>query len=36
MGNRKYCYLYVIADTYSRYIVTAKGPYGERFTPVKE
>ncbi len=36
MGNRKYCHPLTIADSYSRYLFTAKGLYGERFIPTKQ
>lgn len=35
MGNKKYCHPLTIADSYSRFIFTAKGMYGERFKPTK-
>ncbi len=36
MGNQKYCHPLTIADAYSRYLFTAKGPYGESFVPTKQ
>lgn len=33
MGNKKYCYPLTIADSYSRYVFSAKGMYGERYKP---
>jgi transposase InsO family protein len=36
MGNKKYCHPLTIADSFSRYVFTAKGHYGEKFKPVKE
>lgn len=35
MGNKKYCYPLTIADSYSRYVFSAKGMYGERYKPTK-
>jgi transposase InsO family protein len=35
MGNKQYCHPLTIADSYSRFIFTAKGMYGERFKPTK-
>ncbi len=35
MGNKKYCYPLTIADSYSRFVFTAKGLYGERYKPTK-
>lgn len=36
MGNGEYCYPLTIADSYSRYVFTAKGMYGERFEPTQK
>jgi len=33
MGNKKYCYPLTIADSYSRFVFSAKGMYGEKFKP---
>lgn len=33
MGNKKYCYPLTVADSYSRFVLTAKGMYGEKFKP---
>lgn len=35
MGNKKYCYPLTIADSYSRFVFTAKGLYGERYKPTR-
>ena len=35
MGNKEYCYPLTIADSYSRFVFTAKGLYGERYKPTK-
>jgi len=35
MGNKKYCYPLTIADSYSRYVFSAKGMYGERYKPTR-
>ena len=35
MGNKRYCHPLTIADSYSRYVFSAKGMYGERFKPIK-
>jgi len=36
MGNGEYCYPLSIADSYSRFVFTAKGLYGERFEPTQQ
>ena len=36
MGNGEYCYPLTIADSYSRFVFTAKGLYGERFEPTQQ
>ena len=33
LGNKRYCHPLTIADSYSRYVFSAKGLYGERFKP---
>lgn len=35
MGNKKYCHPLTIADSYSRFVFTAKGLYGERYKPTR-
>ncbi len=35
MGNKKYCHPLTIADSYSRFVFSAKGMYGERFKPTQ-
>lgn len=35
LGNMKYCHPLTIADSYSRFVFSAKGLYGERFQPTK-
>lgn len=35
LGNMKYCHPLTIADSYSRFVFSAKGLYGERFLPTK-
>lgn len=35
LGNMKYCHPLTIADSYSRFVFTAKGLYGERYLPTK-
>lgn len=34
-GNGRYCYPLTIADSYSRYVFSAKGLYGEKLKPTK-
>jgi len=34
LGNKKYCHPLTIADSYSRFVFTAKGMYGEKLKPV--
>lgn len=36
MGNKRYCHPLTIADSYSRFVFTAKGLYGERFGPTQK
>ncbi len=36
LGNKRYCHPLTIADSYSRYVFSAKGLYGEKFKPTKE
>lgn len=36
MGNKKYCFPLTIADSYSRFVFTARGLYGERFKPTMQ
>ncbi len=36
MGNKRYCHPLTIADSYSRFVSTAKGLYGERFGPTQQ
>lgn len=36
MGNKLYCHPLTIADSYSRYVFTAKGLYGECFEPTQK
>lgn len=33
MGNKRYCHPLTIADSYSRFVFSAKGMYGERYKP---
>ncbi|MCG8411909.1 MAG: IS481 family transposase [Bacteroidales bacterium] len=33
LGNQRYCHTLTIADSYSRFIFSAKGLYGEKFEP---
>ena len=35
LGNKDYCHPLTIADSYSRYVFTAKGMYGEKFEPTR-
>lgn len=35
LGNMRYCHPLTIADSYSRFVFSAKGLYGERFQPTK-
>ncbi len=35
MGNKRYCHPLTIADSYSRFVFTAKGMHGELFKPTK-
>ncbi len=35
LGNKRYCHPLTIADSYSRYVFSAKGLYGEKFKPTK-
>lgn len=35
LGNKKYCHPLTIADSYSRFVFSAKGMYGEKFKPTK-
>jgi transposase InsO family protein len=36
MGNKKYCHPLTIADSFSRYVFSAKGMYSENFESVKK
>ncbi len=36
MGNKQYCHPLTIADSYSRFVFTAKGLYGERYKPTRQ
>lgn len=36
MGNKRYCHPLTIADSFSRFVFTAKGLYGERFGPTQK
>lgn len=36
MGNKIYCHPLTIADSYSRYVFSAKGLYGEKYEPTKK
>ncbi len=36
MGNQKYCHPLIILGADSRYLLTAKGLYDERFPPTKQ
>jgi transposase InsO family protein len=33
MGNKRYCHPLTIADSYSRFVFSAKGMYGEKYKP---
>lgn len=33
LGNKRYCYPLTIADSYSRFVFSAKGMYGEKYKP---
>ena len=35
LGNGRYCHPLTIADSYSRFVFSAKGLYGEKFKPTK-
>ena len=35
LGNKRYCYPLTIADSYSRFVFSAKGLYGEKLKPTK-
>jgi transposase InsO family protein len=35
MGNKRYCHPLTIADSYSRFVFSAKGLHGEKFKPTK-
>lgn len=35
LGNQRYCHPLTIADSYSRFVFSAKGLYGEKFKPTK-
>ncbi len=35
MGNKVYCHPLTVADSYSRFVFTAKGMYGERLKPTR-
>ncbi len=36
LGNKRYCHPLTIADSYSRFVFSAKGLYGEKFKPTQQ